>query len=491
MKKIFFLSTLFIAASSFAQNAVIFEENGKFGLKTDFGKELLPAEYEKITKCRTDTLDFYIADYVGSSELYSYNSKKRDIYEETAGKNFSVIKFTWNVDLKSDQFYGYTDVGRKYHFKGNTWEQMKVKGMIGCKDETGKYAVCMDGKALTDYTYNDVDARHKNLAVVLTDTGWVALDAKMKSHYNWAFDEIRDSDIHPEAFVIKREDKWGIMSLDGSMNLPPSEIKNPQGMFDFDGAAYAELERSYAVKRGGKWGVVNEKNEVNVPFKYDNAYMIDDFAIEQHDLEVHAVVQDGENWKFMGEKWKEIKSVQFDEWLGVHGNVALVKKGDKVAQLDLKTFKMTNDLYFGEYDDFQIIKTEDATSGVVAKNGDIILPFEFSWIAIEGDDDDEFFVAEKGGKDGIYSLDGKNLVPHMYEGLIFLEKKSDKNYFSVGRAGEAALAYWDTETNKMVLLTRKMYKNVSYHFGDKKFTAETFDGVYHVLDDEGRLMMDE
>ena len=492
MKRILLLLTIGVSLGSFAQQAEIFEEGGKYGLKTDFGKELLPADYEMITKCMTDTLDFYICDLVGSSELYSYNTQQRDIFDEVGKNPFTVIKYEWDADSKSNRFYGYTKLGERFVLSGSGWAELKVKGMIGCKDKSGKYAVCLGKKALCDYQYLDIDARHKDLAVCLTDTGWIALDAKMKRHYDWAFDDIFDSDEHPEAFVVSKGNNWGILSLDDAIVLPPSEIKHPHGMFEIeDGVAYAILERSFAVKKGGKWGIVDEKNDTQVDFKYDNAYMIDDFAIEQHGLSVHAVVKDGGTWRFLNEKWQEHKSAQFDRWLGTHGEVALIVKGGKVWQIDLKSFEEAANLYFGDYQDIEIVKSEDEVSGVVGKNGDILLKFEYNWIALEGDEGDEFLVADKNGKDGVYGLDGKNLVPHNYEDLVFLEKKNDKNYFSVGKEGEAALAYWDRSTNKMILLTDRVYKNVSYHFGDKKFTAETMDGIYHVMDDEGKIVEDE
>jgi hypothetical protein len=490
MKNVFVLTAIFLSISTFAQKAEIFEENGSFGLKTDFGKELLPADYTEIIRYSTDTLDFFLAHLVGSSELYSYSQEKRDIYDEVGRLPFTEIKYEWNESIKANQFYGYTKLGERYQFLGQSWEKIKVKHMIGCKDKSGKYAVCIGGEAISGYDYLEVDAKHKELVVVRTDSGWIALDTKMKSHYDWSFDKIHNSEIHPEAFIIEKDSKWGILSLDGSMNLPPSEMKNPQQMFDFDGESYAELERAYAVKRGGKWGIVNEENDELADFRYDNAYMVDDFAIEQHELEVHAVVKDGGTWKFLDSKWKEHKSAQFDTWIGVHGNVALVVQGGKVVELDLKSFEIVNELYFADYDDFQIVQSEDEIYGVVGKKGDILMPFEFKWIAQEGDDEEEFFVAEKGEKDGIYSLEGKNLVAHEYDDLVFLEKKNGKNYFSVGKVGEAALAYWDAETNKMVLLTKKMYLNISYHYGDKKFTCATLDGVYHNLDDEGKMVQD-
>lgn len=487
MKKIFILLVASVSFQASAQKAEIIEEGGKFGLKTDFGKELLPADYVKITRCKTDSLDYYIADLEGSSEIYSYNTQKRDVFDEAQGQNFTVIQWEWDKPSKSNQFYGITALGEKYQLQGQQWMKLKFKGMIGCKDKSGKYAVCQGGKALSGYDYKGIDAKHRNLVVAETDTGWIALDAKIKSHYDWSFDEIHDSDVHPEAFIVRKDKRWGILSLDGSMNVPPSIMKNPDGMFDFDGPSFAELNRSYAVQRGGKWGVINQKNETNVECRYDNAYMIDDFAIEQHGLSVHAVVQDGGTWRFLNEKWEEHKTAQFEKWVGVHGEVAFVIKEGKVWQLDLKTFDTQANLYFGEYDEYQIVKSEDGKTGVVSKQGEMLMPFDFDWVVEEGEDDNPFLVAAKGGKDGIYDLNGKNLVPHNYEGLMYLETKNKVKYFSVGAEGEAALASWSEDSGKMVILSERIYQQVSFQHSDGTFTAETEDGEFHLLNDQGKL----
>ncbi|UKN02570.1 hypothetical protein K6119_03445 [Paracrocinitomix mangrovi] len=487
MKKTLLVAFTLLAGVAIGQKAVIVEEGGMFGLQTDFGKELLPKEYVKITKVSTDTLDFYIAEMKGAAELYSYSNTKRDIFEESAGQNYTVIKSEWVAAKKGNDFFGYTSIGEKFRFAGENWEAVKVKGMIACKDESGKFAVCMAGKALSPYIYNAVDARHRELAVCKTDTGWIALDEKMKSHYNWSFDEIMDNDVSSTAYVIKKGDKYGILSLDESMNLPPSIVKNAPAMFSFDGKSYADLNRNYAVQRDGKWGVVNQKNETQVPFKYDNAYMIDKFSIEQHSLTVRVVVKEGANWHFLDEKGKVSKTVQFDEWVGTQGDVAFVIKGGKVEQLSLTNFGTQSNLFFGEYDDYKIVTNDDRKVGVVGKNGDIIMPFEFDVIFVEGKNYD-FFMAEKKGKDGIYALDGKNLVPHNYEGLMYLTTKNEKDYFTVGRRGEAALAYWDRATNKMTILSERKYLDVSYDFKTKNFKAKLDDGKYHQLDDNGKLL---
>jgi hypothetical protein len=481
---------MMITISTFAQKAEIFQEGKKYGLKTDFGKELLPADYIKITKCKTDTLDYYIAELTGSAELYSYNPQKRDIFDEAQKQKFTIINFQWNATTKSNEFVAYDATGNKSKLTGNSWNTVKIKEMIGCKDGSGKYAVCQGGKALTGYNYNDVMVVSSDMVAAKTDSGWIAMDNKMKSAYGWSFDEVHKSDEYPECFIIRKGNKWGILSVDGTMNLPPSDMKNPQGMFDFDGDSYAELKRGYAVMRGGKWGVVSEKNEVLVPFDYENAYMIDDFAIEQYNLTVHAIVKNGGTWKFLNEKWEEHKAVQFDKWLGVHGDVALVSKGGKVEQMDLKTFETNSNLYFGEYDDENVIKNEDGTSGVVDKTGNIIMPFEYAWISME-EEGEIFYIAERKGKDGIYSEDGKMVVSHDYEGLVSLVTIGEKHYFQIGHEGKAALGWWDKSSNKLISLTEGKYRSVNYKAAKKVFSAHTMDDEYIHLDHAGNVMEEE
>lgn len=477
---------MMISFSSIAQKAEIFQDGNKYGLKTDFGKELLPADYVMIKKCKTDTLDYYIAEMEGSVEFYSYSPKRRDIFDEAQKQAFTQIKWAYNETIKKNEFIATDSKGNKFKFEGH-WTPMKSKGMVACKDKSGKYAVCEGGKSLTEYIYNGINVVSIDMIAAKTDSGWIAMDSKMKTVYGWSFDEIHKSDEYPECFIIRKGNKWGILSVDGTMNLPPSEMKNPKGMFDFDGDSYAELKRGYAVKRNGKWGIVDEKNKTLVPFDYDNAYMIDDFAIEQHGLKAHAIVQAGGEWKVLDEKWSAFKTVKFDKWLGVHGDVALVLKGEKVEQMDLKTFDTQSNLYFGEYDEENVVKTEDGKAGVVGKNGDIKMPFDFEWISMEKEGE-VFYIAEKNGKDGIYNEQGKLLVAHDYEGLVSLGTIGEKHYFQIGHAGKAALGFWDKSTNKLVSLTEGKYKSVNYNAAKKAFSAHTKDDTYIHLDHAGNVV---
>jgi hypothetical protein len=485
------ITLLFIglSASVSAQHAEIFQEGKNYGLKTDFGKELLPADYVMITECKTDTLDYFIAETNGSAELYSYNSKERFLFDEAQNHSFTIITWDYEKAAKGNVFFAFDDKGNKFRLSGHGWNSVKVKGMVSCKNKNGKFAVCENGKALSGYDYLGINVISSDMIVSLTDSGWVAMDTKMKSVYGWSFDEVHKSDEYPECFIIKKENKWGILSVDGTMNLPPSEMKNPMGMFDFDGDSYAELKRGYAVKRGAVWGIVDEKNKELTGFSYDNAYMIDDFAIEQHDLTAHAVVKKGVSWSFLNEKWEEHKSVQFDEWLGVHGEVALVLKGGKVLQLDLKTFETQTNLYFGEYEEELVIKTEDDKAGVVGKMGDILMPFDFEWISMEKEGE-IFFIAEKDGKDGIYGEDGKLLVAHDYEGLVSLGTIGEKHYFQIGHAGNAGLGYWDKSSNKLITLSEAKYRSVNYNPAKQAFSAHTMDDKYIHLDHAGNVMED-
>ncbi|MEX1003575.1 MAG: WG repeat-containing protein [Crocinitomicaceae bacterium] len=490
MKKIATVLTLLLLTTVFAQKLETFQEGNKVGLKTDFGKELLPPEYNAITACSTDSVDYFIAESNVEVELYSYNSESRTLFEETKNQQFTILQWVAPANDEAKEFFGYDVSGNKFQLVGMNWVEQKVKEPVPCKDSKGKFAVCMKGKALSDYIYQEI-RKTNGIIEVRTDSGWIAMDEKMNPMYKWSYDDIYPSTKQAKTFLVSKGEKWGILSASGDYKLPLSHFKHPARTLGIDakmGQAKTDLKKDFSVKRNGKWGIVTSDNTIKVPFKYENAYVIDPFSVTEYSLSVKAVVKDGDAWSFLNEKYNEHKRVQFDEWVGVHGEFAFVIKNGKVEQLSLKTFETQSNLYFGEYDEYKKVVSEDGLVGVVEKDGNIILPFEFDWLIIEDAEELGFILAIKDGKDGLYSLQGNPLVPHNYEHLIILWQLYEKQFFSMGVEGEAALVSWEFGTDKLEVLTDRKYKKIDYSTSDKLFFGELENGEKVWFDETGRIV---
>jgi len=344
---------------------------------------------------------------------------------------------------------------------------------------------------LTEYEYLDIRANHIGVYEMLTDTGWIVLDTKMELLYEWTVDNVYKCEKHSEVYVVQHGHKWGIFSTDKTMHLAPSNIKNPKGTFNLDGNVYADLNKGFAVEHVGKHGIVDNEGEELVDFKYDNAYVFDAYEVERHGLSLIAVAKEGTSWRFFDAKYKIEQTFLFDKWLSIHGEDALVIKEDRVWQLSLKTYEWSAKMHFGEWEDYSVIKTDDGMQGVVGKNGDIIMPFEYDWISIEVDAGTEHFcIAEKGGQDGIYSIDGKLLVEHRYHGLMHFTNQ-DKHYFTTGEEDEMLIVHWDKETNKLIPLNKDKFVSVHAYSaakGTEIGTGITVEGEKVIIHSDGRLV---
>lgn len=491
MKIIITSLALILGVGVTAQQALILEKDGKFGVTTDFDKVLLPAEYDHMRELKTDTLDFYLAHTVGTAELFSYNSEKRSLYDETQNQKFSIIEAVYSDQIRGKYFYGYDKVGNKFVFTGNGWDKMKTKGdFIGGKNQDGKYAVCQKGEALTEYIYNGVNAELPGVVQVKNNDGWQALDTKLKPMYSESYDHLYTSKTHAAVYIIQKGNNWGIFSTDGSMDFPMSPLRNADKIFEFNGQSLGELERGYAFDKGGKYGIIDNLGKEMLAFNYDDAYAFAPKEVRRHALEVIAVAKQGTTWKFFNEKYKETKSVEFDSWIGLRGEEALVIKGGTMKALNLKTFEFERDPYFSDWDQNTSVETDNGHEGLVSPQGEIILGFDNDEVHVAYEDTDKpFVIVQKNGKDGIHSIDGKQLVAHNYETLYEL-CNNGKHYFAMGKLNEKlALAYWDEATNKIVSVTKPIYTSINcYGKMENGFSATTLDGEAVNLSTEGKVI---
>ena len=84
--------------------------------------------------------------------------------------------------------------------------------------------------------------------------------------------------------VFEVDGKKGIKDIEGNEALP-AEFEDAH--FTFDDRWLAPFRDNYVVKKNGKWGIVNDKQEVLLPFEYDDIYRLPDST------EYYVVAKDG------------------------------------------------------------------------------------------------------------------------------------------------------------------------------------------------------
>lgn len=449
--------TGFFGAVSFAQETIIYTQNGKYGLKMDFGKELLPPECDTIFEIETPTFDFFVADENGVASLYAYQSDKRDLFDETRDQEFTRITYYYDENLKKFIIIGYDKLGNRKQLQDEGgWMPLKrgKNDVAAGKNTDGKYALCTPEKAITGYDFKRIKADLPGIFLALTDTGYVVYNEKAEVLYPYAVNNIFKSKAYEETYIVEKGKLWGVFSTDGSRFIPLRNFKYPKKNFKIERqSANGSLERGFAVEKYGKYGIINGENKELLEFKYDDAYVFSQYDINLYKWGFIALVKEGSSWKFLNAKYKEYKTVEFDKWLVNQGEHGLVLKGGKVYQLDLKTFEFSQRFEFYNDANVSVITNDDGKTGVFGEGGKIILPFDFEIVTLyETGDNTPFIVATKEGKDGIYSIDGENIVPHKYTRLVHLIS-GDKEYFEVGKGNMVALAYWNREKNTIAIVT--------------------------------------
>ncbi|MCH2233303.1 MAG: WG repeat-containing protein [Crocinitomicaceae bacterium] len=467
MKKLLLLTAIItgFSTNTNAQAALIYQEGNKFGLKTDFGKELLPANCDTIFKIETAEFDFYVADENGSSSMYSYLTDKREIFDETTNTDFTEIRVEYSADLVNWSIIGIDKLGNKFkHQDEGGWAALKSKSKYNVgRDYNGKYAICTSTEAVTGYDYDRVNTEHAGFFLALTDSGYIVYNDKVEIAYPFAVRNIYKSKKHTETYIASKGAKWGIFSSSEEFYTPLLEYKNPKYNFTINkDISNADLNRSFSVKRGGKWGVIDAQGKEIMPFIHDDAYMFKQYDINLHQLPFIGIVKLNGKWKFINKKYKDYKEVEIDNWICIYGNIGIVQKGAELFALDLKTFETSKKFGFADGEKIAPIKSDNGMFGLIDENGKILMPFEYEIITLDHrEDGTEYLIATKNGKDGIYDETGKMLVPHKYRHLIQIAS-ADKEYFEISNGKLVALGYWDTEKHKIIILTDYIYEYLTF-----------------------------
>lgn len=261
---------------------------------------------------------------------------------------------------------------------------------------------------------------------------------------------------------------WGIVDISGRLVVPTKYdfiTINEDGTFSvFNGIRYGRLNKD------GKLIIKDtDGNYILSDFRFDWQYDFDsngfsciscykeqnEHIIEEHgkinsqgqfvvsskaeDLELFHIIPDGFDWAyycseetFIGVKndkkgvfnydGTEIISAEYDSIVSengvyiVHKNNrtgALSETGDTIIKTEYDSITLKDDVY---------LVHRDNKTGVISEKGDIIIDVEFDTIKIitSVDTREKFYVCTKQGGDGLYSSEGKELLPAGYRHIQFI-----------------------------------------------------------------------
>ncbi len=200
------------------------QKDGKYGLITIDGKEILPCQYD----------DIQVLQSVKNVFCTTKDGKKGLV--DIAGKQI--------VENEYAEIEGLT----------NQYEN----GFI-VKTENGKYGIiAYDTNVIIEPKYEEIQHVYgNNKYVVKENNTWKVIDEEGNSIINGGFDKVVE--IEPNAITIQKGEKYGIITEEGQ-EIVPTEYEELKFAFSTE----------YIAKKDGKYGMIDTTNQIILPFEYEN-----------------------------------------------------------------------------------------------------------------------------------------------------------------------------------------------------------------------------
>jgi hypothetical protein len=305
------------------------------------------------------------------------------------------------------------------------------------------------------------------------------------------FESISGSFYEGAAAQVRLNGKYGVIDVKGKMLIPC--IYEEMSVVNIDGQEY------YIVSKNNRFGVINDQHEVVVPFEYEG-------ITRSYNSNILLVVsKNGKSGVMNFISRKMVIPMQFDriELLGSSSNMIKVKKGadytlyntsgeqvlsnwyqrldindDQTALVEQKGKKGLINLAEKkvvpfEYDALErvygsspnlFVAQKAGKYGVVSADGKLVLPVQFDHITSPRSD---LFIVAKGGKKGLMGFDGRQVVAMEYEEVVYGER-----YFLVKKNGKAGIISRDGDV--VVPVEYDMLNNVSI---GNEYSSTVFTGT--------------
>ena len=200
------------------------QKDGKYGLISIEGKELLPCEYEQIE----------VLTGVNSVFCTTKNGQKGLV--DIAGKTIIENAYT-NITGLTDAY---------------------ENGFI-VQTQEGKYGVIgYDKSTKLEPKYEEIQHVYGNGLYVVKENGtWKVMDEDENVKIQGGFDKV--AEIGTNAIVIQKNGAYGIVTQE-EQELVPAEYTFLQYAFD----------NNYIAQKNGKYGVIDTANQIKINFQYEN-----------------------------------------------------------------------------------------------------------------------------------------------------------------------------------------------------------------------------
>lgn len=329
----------------------------------------------------------------------------------------------------------------------------EYKNGIARVKSNGKYGfIDINSKVIIPIIFNELDDFNGDLARAKYNSKWGFINPKGNFVIQPIYTGISDFDKRNLARV-ELKDKWGVINRNGEIILPiefviesyyiywssydfmvVAKYKNLlaidyiYGVYDVNGKEilpliYDDIEiinlrdehykkidyKYFHVSLDGKWGVVNIKNEMVLPFKYNDKECIRPFK------NGYSAVKTNERWGFANEKGIEVIPPSYERVEDVQFDVFLVREKEKWGLFNLNNKILVPFVY----DKLEIL----ANNYLAAKKDGM-----WSLIDFENKEHCEIKYTAMGSEAGGYSLSSSEITE---KNIITIPVKIGKKLFFI------------------------------------------------------------
>lgn len=416
----------------------VVQQDDKFGVMNEKGEWVIPCEYDAI---------------YSNAEMFSCRHSKHLLVVSKDGKfglftssGVSLVPAEYELIILPHHGSELASHGGGCPAKTQLI-RVKKNGKYGCINQSGKLVVPTEYDSIVAFGYS-------SYSVVSKEGKYGAIDRTGNLVLEPIYDKIIPQEFSGEMIVFK-EGKAGVVGDSSEVLIP----------FEYDEIRIADaFNQVYFVKKNNVWGLINNHYEIVVAPMYN----------ELKEMEYRPYIQfrKGSKWGFLTDSGTVVQQAKFDEIKEIGENEYAYRIGSKWGMIYNNATQTTKPLFDEIYfSDFYLFSVRNGSYyGVCNDTGAVIIKTQFTEpLNIYELVDYGYCTIEKAGKYGMVDATGEIIFKPIYDEPI---------YFSDYSRTEVSVTH-STRNGKPVVLNARGEEIIGPAYED--FYRQDFSNAYFIV----------
>ncbi len=321
----------------FQQQLARVKKNNQWGYINTFGNEILPLKFDFVSEISEN-----FVTCVKENQILFWNTKTKNFFQDNFELDLSLYKKqTYKnglVFVKKNGKFGFLDTkgilqipyqyGQVHNFNENVALVSHENNIITAKwhiiNQKGeKLGEIPENCQLVDtqFQYGFVRVKRDNLYYFLDTKGNFLLQEGLQFVENFQ---------ENYALAVNTEGKMGFLAINGGWFLPDEYEFEKQNFFP-------EVQHNlFKVKKNGKWGIIGAKNQLVIPFIYEDLRFIPLKIDQKPQRNLRFIAKKDGKYGVISIKNKVIINFLYEKFFPFAQYVALVQKNGKLGYISEK-----------------------------------------------------------------------------------------------------------------------------------------------------------